>query len=566
MTPEDNELLSVLHYHRHLDQDRVNGKNGELERCARQKGITRSLVELFSLSEELLAQTISETFSSGRLKISSEINTAPTDLLTAEEIQRFRALPVFRVGPELTVAFVDPPSKTLCKHLRQLTGCKIIPVITTLTDFDSAIRKFSGSLDPLQRISSTLDISHLDLRNKAPGKPVPDAETYTESTIAQVVDELMLRAAKAGASDIHIEPRETELMVRLRIDGVLRHVASFHRSFHAGVISIIKSRSGMDMFERTAPQDGRLTLKFADRIFDVRINSLPTLFGEKMVLRLLSTNKALIDLEGLGFSEQNLTLFRELIRVPHGIILMTGPTGSGKTTTLYAAINEVSDIGRNFVTVENPVEYKFHLVNQVQIAPERGLTFASALRAILRQDPNVILVGEIRDSETGEIATEAALTGHLVLSTIHSNDSIGAIPRLINLGIDSFWVCASMIGVVGQRLVRRICPRCKEEFEPSESMLIQFGLSGLPKGTTLFRGRGCQFCAETGYKGRIAINEILVITEEMKDAIYGDVTISKLRKLAASSGFRDMYFDGLQKAMAGITTLEEVRRVARRSL
>jgi type IV pilus assembly protein PilB len=566
VSPEENELLSVLYYHHHIDEEKVNGKHAELDGMSRQKGISRSLVELFSLSEEVLAETISQTFSYGRLKITPEIETAPTDLLTAEEMQRFRALPVFRVGPELTVAFVDPPVKALRKHLQQVTGSRIIPVITTLSDFDSAIQKYRGSLDPLQRIGSSLDISHLDLRNRVPGKPVPEAETYTESTIAQVVDELLLRAAKAGASDIHIEPREYELMIRLRIDGVLRHIASFHRSFHSGVISIIKSRSGMDMFERGIPQDGRLTLKFADRIFDIRINSLPTIFGEKMVLRLLSTNKALIDLESLGFSQTNLALFRSLIRVPHGIILMTGPTGSGKTTTLYAAINEVADIGRNFVTVENPVEYKFNLVNQVQIAPERGLTFAAALRAILRQDPNVILVGEIRDSETGEIATEAALTGHLVLSTIHSNDAVGAIPRLINLGIDSFWVCASMIGVVGQRLVRRICLRCKEEYEPSESTLAEFGLSGLPKGTTLFRGRGCRFCGETGYKGRTAINEILVITEEMKDAIFGDVTTSKLRLLAGASGLRDMYFDGVQKAIAGITTLEEVRRVARRSL
>jgi type IV pilus assembly protein PilB len=566
MNPEDKELLSVLYYNHYIDEERVNGKGADLDRMSRQKGISRSLVELFSISEEVIAEMISQTFSCSRLKITPEIDTAPTDLLTADEIHRFRVLPVFRVGPELTVAFVDPPLKALRKHLQQVTGTRVVPVITTLSDFDCAIQKYGGSLDPIQRIGSAIDISHLDIREKVLGKPVPDAETYEESTIAQVVDELLLRAAKAGASDIHIEPRENELMIRLRIDGVLRHIASFHRSFHPGVVSIIKSRSGMDMFERGIPQDGRLTLKFADQIFDIRINSLPTIFGEKMVLRLLSTNKALIDLESLGFSQNNLALFRSLIRVPHGIILMTGPTGSGKTTTLYAAIKEVADIGRNFITVENPVEYKFDLVNQVQIAPERGLTFASVLRAILRQDPNVILVGEIRDSETGEIATEAALTGHLVLSTIHSNDAVGAIPRLINLGIDSFWVCASMIGVVGQRLVRRICLRCKEEYEPTESALIEFGLSGLPKGTTLFRGRGCHFCADTGYKGRIAINEILVVTEDMKDAIFGDVTTSKLRLLAVASGLRDMYFDGVQKAVAGITTMDEVRRVARRSL
>jgi type IV pilus assembly protein PilB len=272
----------------------------------------------------------------------------------------------------------------------------------------------------------------------------------------------------------------------------------------------------------------------------------------------------MVSLDNLGFSESNLKQFRSLLSLPNGIVLVTGPTGSGKTTTLYAGLNEIKSIGRNITTVENPVEYKLPLVNQVQVVSERGLTFASALRAILRQDPNVVLIGEIRDSETGTIATEAALTGHLVLSTLHTNDAVGAIPRLINLGVESFWVSSSVIGVLAQRLVRRICLRCKEEYEPDSRTLEDAGLAHLPKGVTLFKGRGCEFCNGIGYKGRIAIHEVLTITEEMRDVIYGEVTTGKLRALAAANNFRDMYFDGMQKALAGITALEEVQRVTQR--
>jgi type IV pilus assembly protein PilB len=270
------------------------------------------------------------------------------------------------------------------------------------------------------------------------------------------------------------------------------------------------------------------------------------------------------NLENIGFSEVNLKLFRALLALPNGIVLVTGPTGSGKTTSLYAGLNEIKGIPLNITTVENPVEYKLELINQVQVEPERGVTFAAALRSILRQDPDVVLVGEIRDAETGTIATEAALTGHLVLSTLHTNDAIGAIPRMINLGIESFWVSSSVIGIVAQRLVRKICTRCKEEFEPDLQTLENAGLLNLPKGTTLFRGRGCSYCNGIGYKGRIAIHEVLVITEEMRDAIVGEVTTGKIRSLAIANNFRDMYFDGLQKALAGITSLDEVQRVTKK--
>lgn len=519
---------------------------------------------MFSISENVIADTISSTFKCSRMLVTSEIETAPGQVLSDEEIKTFRALPIFRIGIELTMAFTDPPIKAVVTQIQKLTGCSVLAIITTPSDFDTAFKKYKGSIDKLQSIGSTMKLEKYDLQKGGATESRRLVDGTSEATMAQMVDEIFLRATKMGASDIHIEPQENELLIRFRIDGVLQRIISLPKEAHPAMIAVVKSKCGMDMFERAIPQDGRITINFADRSFDVRVSSLPLIEGEKIVLRILSKSSSLIELDRLGFSEENLMLFRSLLRLPNGIILVTGPTGSGKTTTLYAALNEIKGMTRNITTVENPVEYKLPLVNQVQIVPERGLTFATSLRSILRQDPNIILIGEIRDAETGIIATEAALTGHLVLSTIHTNDAFGAISRLINLGIASFWVSASVIGVQAQRLIRRICNRCKEEYEPSRDLLKLTGLSGLPEGITLFRGKGCNFCAGTGYKGRLAIHEVFMITEAMREVIYGEVTTRKLRDLAFANNFHDMYFDGVQKALAGLTTIEEIQRVTRR--
>jgi type IV pilus assembly protein PilB len=564
MTQELQQLMDAFVADRILQPDQVQAKRAMLEDLERQTGIARSIVEILGLSEEQVVESICKSFSLARMKIASEIETAPSNILTEDEILKYRALPVFQVGLELTVAFIDPPSRSIRADLQKIASSRILPVVTTISDFETALRKYGGALDKLQRIGSAVDLSKFDIRTRAARGRVAGLSAETEASMAKLADELLLRAAKSGSSDIHIEPGEDELMIRFRIDGVLQRIVSLPMSFHPGIIAVIKARAGMDMFERTIPLDGRISLTFADRVFDVRISTLPLLYGEKMVLRLLGKTAMMVSLDNLGFSEMNLKQFRSLLSLPNGIVLVTGPTGSGKTTTLYAGLNEIKSIGRNITTVENPVEYKLPLVNQVQVVPERGLTFGSALRAILRQDPDVVLIGEIRDAETGTIATEAALTGHLVLSTLHTNDAVGAIPRLINLGIESFWVSSSVIGVLAQRLVRRICSRCKEEYEPDELTLAAAGLSNLPAGITLFKGRGCDFCNGIGYKGRIAIHEVLIITEEMRDVIYGEVTTGKLRTLAEANNFRDMYFDGMQKALAGITTLAEVQRVAYR--
>ncbi|MBF8296860.1 MAG: epsE [Bacteroidetes bacterium] len=563
---EYQQLLDALVKEGIISAEMLKGKRTMLDDFARREGITKGVIKVLGVAEGDVAETICKATNLPKMSVAREMGTAPPNIFAEDEILRYRVLPVFHLGLELTVAFVDPPSQAVRVHLQKICGYRVLPVITTVSDFESALSKYSGALDKVQRIGSLFDLEKYDIR-KGEGKDgLLFDQMEAEGTMAQLAEELLLRAAKSGASDIHIEPGKHELMIRFRIDGFLRRIVSLPMSYHAGIISVLKAKSGMDMFEQTIPQDGRISLKFADRMIDVRVSTLPLLHGNKMVLRLLTTTAMMANLDNLGFSESNLALFRSLLTLPNGIVLVTGPTGSGKTTTLYAGLNEIRSIDRNITTVENPVEYMLDLINQVQVIAERGLTFASVLRAILRQDPNVILIGEIRDKETGIIATEAALTGHLVLSTLHTNDAVGAIPRMINLGVESFWVSSSVIGILAQRLVRKICARCKEEYKPDPRTLDHAGLSLLPRGKTFFRGRGCNYCGGGGYKGRVAIHEVFVITEEMRDVIYGEVTTGKIRALAAANGFRDMYFDGIQKALAGITSLEEVRRVTKKTI
>lgn len=563
LTREQQQLLEVLAEDGIVQADQLNAKRALIEDVARQKGIARSLVEILGISEEDVVNSIVKATGIARMKIATEMDAAPSNILTEDEILRYRALPVFLIGLELTIAFIDPPSQAMRAELQKIVRSRVLPVITTISDFEAAFQKYEGALDKLGRISSQVDLSKYDLRAREGEGAVREIGADSDATTEKIVDELLLRAAKSGTSDIHIEPGETEMMVRFRVDGVLQRIVSLPMSAHQAIIAVLKARASMDMFERALPQDGRISLTFADRVFDVRISTLPLLHGEKMVLRLLSKNAMIHSLDTLGFSEENISTFRSLLSQPNGIVLVTGPTGSGKTTTLYAGLNEIKSIGRNITTVENPVEYKLDLINQVQVVAERGLTFAAALRSILRQDPNVVLIGEIRDAETGTIATEAALTGHLVLSTLHTNDAVGAMPRLINIGVESFYVSSAVVGVLAQRLVRRLCTRCNEEYEPDPTLLESAGLAHLPPGITLFRPRGCNACNGYGYKGRVAIHEVLVVTDEMRDLISTEISTSKLRNIAEADGFRDMYFDGIQKALAGITSLEEVFRVTR---
>lgn len=390
-----------------------------------------------------------------------------------------------------------------------------------------------------------------------------EAGVINDIPVIHMVNSLISQAIQERASDIHIEPQPKELQVRYRIDGVLRKTAVFPAYIHPQVVSRIKIISGMDIAEKRLPQDGRIKFSEAGQEIDLRVSTLPTILGEKLVIRILDRRTVILDIEQLGFSEENISSFSNLCSRSYGMILITGPTGSGKTTTLYSVLTCLNKPEKNIITVEDPVEYQLDGINQVQLNNKAGLNFANALRSILRQDPNVIMIGEIRDSETAGIAVRAALTGHLVLSTLHTNDAPGALSRLLDMGIEPFLAASSVLGIVAQRLVRIICPDCREYYTPPEDSTEQkFLESSVAKPVILFRGTGCASCGGSGYRGRMAIHEVMPVTPEVRSLLNRCASSAELAVAARAGGMKPMKCDGIDKALAGRTTLEEVMRVA----
>jgi type IV pilus assembly protein PilB len=478
--------------------------------------------------------------------------------------RRHMAIPVRRDGNRLLVAMADPLNLTALDDLRLATGLEIIPAIASEREIEAALSRFwqpsleSETLPGLEEMTAA-DASvavrdSFDLDEAA--------QTGMEGTPAvQLVNRLIAQAVRSRASDIHIEPQEGTVLVRFRVDGLLREVLRLPPGILSSLISRIKIMGGMDIAEKRLPQDGRFQVTLERRSIDLRVSTMPTVYGEKVVLRILDKTNMLLNLDSLGFSHATREQYESLIRSSYGMILITGPTGSGKTTTLYATLNALSSPEKNIITIEDPVEYLLPGINQVRVNPKAGLDFASGLRAILRQDPDIIMVGEIRDRETADIAVRAATTGHLVFSTLHTNDAVGAVTRLLDMGIEPFLVNSSLIGVVAQRLVRLICPRCRELYEPKpdEAAYAFLGESAVKK---FYRGRGCQQCNYTGYQGRMAIQEILVMTEEIRTLVSARASATEVKKAAIAGGMVTLREDGLLKASQGLTTVEEVIRVS----
>jgi len=474
---------------------------------------------------------------------------------------QFNLIPISKNQDELVIAMANPFDVHAIDYVKDLTRMKKIKsVLAHEEDVINAINSYY-KLGEYEDILNKLD-TEVILKEEEKEEDLRELEAISkEAPVIQLVNMLIVQGVKDRASDIHIEPTEMGVLVRFRIDGILHDIKNLPSKVKSAIISRIKILSKMDIAERRLPQDGGFQVQFGTKEVDIRVSTIPTIYGEKTVLRLLDKSKGLIQLEQLGFSNPQLNQFKSMINKSYGIILITGPTGSGKTTTLYAALNKMDYQGKNIITIEDPVEYKLNRVNQIQILPKINLTFANALRSILRQDPDIIMVGEIRDRETAEIAIHAALTGHLVLSTLHTNDAASALTRLVDMRIEPFLISSSVIGVLAQRLVRVICEKCKEEYTPHPELLKELNLNN-NSPVKLYRGTGCPFCKNTGYYGRTSIFEILELDEETRSLVISKVSSDVIKEVATKKGMKTLRDSGFEKALQGITTVEEILRVA----
>jgi type IV pilus assembly protein PilB len=489
------------------------------------------------------------------------VNLIPTDL-----INKFLVVPINRVGSTLIVATSDPSNISAIDDIKFITGYNVEIVVASESVIKETIeRLYDSSSSMLEDVMSTFDDRALELIQDEEELNVVELKKETEDApVIRLVNLILMDAIRKDASDIHLEPYEKMFRVRYRIDGVLYEVMKPPMKLKNAITSRLKIMSEMDIAERRLPQDGRIKLKVGkDRTMDFRVSVLPTLFGEKVVLRLLDQSNLQLDMTKLGFEEEQLTVVKDAIYRPYGMVLVTGPTGSGKTTTLYSALSELNQTTDNIMTAEDPVEFNLQGINQVQIREKIGLTFASALRSFLRQDPDIILVGEMRDLETAEISIKAALTGHLVLSTLHTNDAPSTVTRLINMGVEPFLIVSSVNLVMAQRLARKNCEHCKEPANIPVKALIQSGMKPeLAESITCYRGKGCDSCNNTGYKGRIALYEVMPMTEELKTAVINGANTIELKRMAITAGMKTLRQSGLSKLAEGTTSFEEVLRVS----
>lgn len=472
-------------------------------------------------------------------------------------------VPVKLQEGELWVAMADPLVLEVLDDLRIRTGWSIKPVLSLSTEISRTINRiYHESGDTAEQVLADLEELGGSGRALAELEESEDLlESSADAPVIKLVNTILSEAVRLRASDIHIEPYHKELKIRYRVDGVLYNSLTPSRNLHSAIVSRIKVMAKMNIAEKRLPQDGRIRLRVAERDFDIRVSTLPTSFGERVVLRLLDKTSVLLGLEEVGLLPEQMELFERLISAPNGIILVTGPTGSGKTTTLYAALNRINSPDKNIITIEDPVEYQLPGIGQIQVNSKIGLTFARGLRSIVRQDPDVILVGEIRDTETAEISIHAALTGHLVFSTLHTNDAAGAITRLIDMGVEPFLVSSSVNAILAQRLVRVICPKCKEGYRPNARTIRELGISQDEEDIVLYRGRGCDSCLQTGFRGRTGIFEFLVMDDTLRGLMMQTSDSTTLRKAAMERGMKTLREDGVRKIRAGITTVEEVLRV-----
>jgi type IV pilus assembly protein PilB len=548
-----------------------------------------NLIQLGFVKDDEITSLLSKQYGVPSIALGQfEIDPAVVKLVPADTAQKYQIVPLSRAGATLTIAMTDPTNVFAMDDIKFMTGYNVEPVVASETAVVEAITKYYGkavgngngngttmvsgpsalevaskALDEMPVLTDTGDVEVLEELEEISAEML--ARQGEEAPIVKLVNVILMSAIQKGASDIHIEPYEKELRVRYRVDGLLYPIMNPPLKFRDAITSRIKIMSKLDIAEKRLPQDGRIKIRFQDngqaKDIDFRVSCLPTLFGEKIVMRLLDKDKLMLDMTKLGFESESLVKFEVAISKPWGMVLVTGPTGSGKTNTLYSSISRINTHDTNIMTAEDPVEFNLAGVNQVQVRENIGLNFAAALRSFLRQDPNIILVGEIRDFETAEIAVKAALTGHLVLSTLHTNDAPSTVNRLMNMGIEPFLVASSLNLICAQRLVRRICSNCKEPHPTPAPALVQAGFTPDDASTVVpNRGKGCDRCNHTGYKGRVGLYEVMEVTEELRELILVGASSLELRRKAVEDGMITLRNSGLRKVKEGVTTIDEVVR------
>jgi len=528
-----------------------------------------AVVELEMSTEDQVQDVLADQLGIQKIDLYEErIDNDVAKMISADMISRHQALPVRQEGNEVIVAMVDPLNLLAIDDIRLSTGLDVVPRITSPHALKFAYDQMFGVTAEAEKHMEEFRQEQIK-KGYVIDDSLVDKATLAEveqAPIVKLVDTMLTGAVDHKASDVHLEPKEDHAVVRYRVDGMLHKILTIPRHAVAAVTARLKIMARCDTSERRKPQDGRIDLNIRDAQFDIRFSTVPTIHGEKIVMRLLNKSSANFKLTDLGFDEEEMSKFDELIRKPHGILLITGPTGSGKSTTLIAALGKMATESVNVMTVEDPVEYQLDRINQVHVNNKVGLTFSSALRTFMRQDPDIIMVGEIRDFETADLAVNAALTGHLVFSTLHTNDAAGAVPRLNNMGVPPFLINASVIGVMAQRLVRRLCQHCKQSYEPSKEELemIEGAYdSGLHERTLMYKGKGCKFCNHLGYSGRVGIFEIMLMSNEMRSLIMRSTAIHEVKRLARQQGMLTLWESGVKKVLHGMTSLEELLRVAR---
>ena len=544
-----------------------------------------NLIKLGHVKDEEITALLSKQYGVPSIALAQfEIDPGVIKLVPADTAQKYQVVPLSRAGATLTIAMTDPTNVFAMDDIKFMTGYNVEPVVASETAVIDAIQKYYGkgaiavsaagvgpsalelaskALEDMPILSDTGDVEVLEELEEISADML--ARQGEEAPIIKLVNVILMSAIQKGASDIHIEPYEKEMRVRYRVDGLLYNIMQPPMKFKDAMTSRIKIMAKLDIAEKRLPQDGRIKIRFQDngvgKEIDFRVSSLPTLFGEKIVMRLLDKDKLMLDMTKLGFESESLVKFEAAIQKPWGMVLVTGPTGSGKTNTLYSSIARINTTDTNIMTAEDPVEFNMVGVNQVQVRENIGLNFASALRSFLRQDPNIILVGEIRDFETAEIAVKAALTGHLVLSTLHTNDAPSTVNRLMNMGIEPFLVASSLNLVCAQRLVRRICKNCAESHPTPAPALLQAGFTAEDANSVVpNKGKGCEKCNHTGYKGRVGLYEVMEVTEELRELILVGASSLELRRKAVDDGMLTLRSSGLRKVKEGITTIEEIVR------